>query len=208
MKTLTISLAAVLMTIAAPAYAAPIVSLPGGTAVTLGAEQRGNGPMTVAPGIILTATDKGVAGYSDRWSFDRNGEWSGTPMLGLNAQTGSFTITFDNAVAGFLAEINWASDLYDDASMTAFDAAGNAIESIALTEHTFDLVEPGYLGFGATAAPIKSISFTNSFIGIRNLSISAAAVPEPATWAMMLIGFGMMAASLRYRRAGTKVSFA
>ena len=35
-----------------------------------------------------------------------------------------------------------------------------------------------------------------------------AAVPEPATWAMMLVGFGMMGATLRYRRKSTKVSFA
>ncbi len=29
------------------------------------------------------------------------------------------------------------------------------------------------------------------------------AVPEPATWAMMLVGFGMMGASMRYRRRNT-----
>jgi hypothetical protein len=34
---------------------------------------------------------------------------------------------------------------------------------------------------------------------------SVAAVPEPATWAMMLVGFGMMGGALRYRRRGTKV---
>ncbi|RZM13176.1 MAG: PEP-CTERM sorting domain-containing protein, partial [Sphingomonas sp.] len=30
------------------------------------------------------------------------------------------------------------------------------------------------------------------------------AVPEPTTWAMMLVGFGMMGASMRYRRRSTK----
>ncbi len=34
------------------------------------------------------------------------------------------------------------------------------------------------------------------------------AVPEPATWAMMIGGFGMIGASLRYRRRKTTVSFA
>ncbi len=38
--------------------------------------------------------------------------------------------------------------------------------------------------------------------------IPAPAVPEPATWAMMLVGFGMTAASLRYVRRGTKVAIA
>jgi outer membrane lipase/esterase len=33
-------------------------------------------------------------------------------------------------------------------------------------------------------------------------------VPEPATWAMMLVGFGLLSASLRYRRRSTKISYA
>ena len=35
-----------------------------------------------------------------------------------------------------------------------------------------------------------------------------AAVPEPATWAMMLIGFGFAGAGMRYRRRQTAVAFA
>ncbi len=35
----------------------------------------------------------------------------------------------------------------------------------------------------------------------------AASVPEPGTWAMMLVGFGMTGASLRYRRRKTNVVF-
>jgi hypothetical protein len=33
-------------------------------------------------------------------------------------------------------------------------------------------------------------------------------VPEPATWAMMLVGFGMIGAASRYRRRSTKVTYA
>ena len=36
----------------------------------------------------------------------------------------------------------------------------------------------------------------------------AGAVPESATWGMMIAGFGMMGAALRSRRRSTKVSFA
>jgi hypothetical protein len=39
-------------------------------------------------------------------------------------------------------------------------------------------------------------------------SAAVAAVPEPATWGMMLLGFGMMGASMRYRRRETKVVYA
>jgi len=35
-----------------------------------------------------------------------------------------------------------------------------------------------------------------------------AAVPEPATWAMMLLGFGMMGGAIRYRRRSTTLAIA
>jgi hypothetical protein len=41
-----------------------------------------------------------------------------------------------------------------------------------------------------------------------NFSFGAAAVPEPATWAMMLVGFGMMGAAMRYRRRSTTTVYA
>lgn len=36
-----------------------------------------------------------------------------------------------------------------------------------------------------------------------NVSLDVTAVPEPATWAMMIVGFGMTGASLRHRRRRT-----
>jgi len=40
------------------------------------------------------------------------------------------------------------------------------------------------------------------------LAIATPAIPEPATWAMMLVGFGMVGAATRYRRKSVKVSLA
>jgi hypothetical protein len=40
-----------------------------------------------------------------------------------------------------------------------------------------------------------------------NIGPVAAAVPETATWAMMITGFGMMGAAMRTRRRSTKVTF-
>lgn len=36
---------------------------------------------------------------------------------------------------------------------------------------------------------------------------TVGAVPEPATWAMMLVGFGMMGAAMRYRRRNATVVY-
>jgi len=42
-----------------------------------------------------------------------------------------------------------------------------------------------------------------------NFEVAAnGAVPEPATWGMMILGFGMMGASARYRRRSSKATFA
>lgn len=40
------------------------------------------------------------------------------------------------------------------------------------------------------------------------ISFTTTAVPEPATWAMMMVGFGMIGAVARRRRAAVKVTYA
>lgn len=50
-----------------------------------------------------------------------------------------------------------------------------------------------------------SASFATS---IDNLTIGSAAVPEPATWVMMMVGFAMVGGAARYRRRGVKVTYA
>jgi hypothetical protein len=68
-----------------------------------------------------------------------------------------------------------------------------------------------YAQFVASAGEtIKSVSFSNTpandAFEVANFTVTA--VPEPGTWAMMLIGFGMVAGASRYRRRSSKVVFA
>ena len=44
--------------------------------------------------------------------------------------------------------------------------------------------------------------------GIFSLDNIVVAIPEAPTWAMMLLGFGMMGAAMRYRRRGTTSVYA
>lgn len=77
-----------------------------------------------------------------------------------------------------------------------------------------------YLGIRSTVGANDFYGFvytTNNvlkgygFETMANTTITAttmlAAVPEPATWAMMLIGFGMIGATARYRRRNTTAAF-
>ena len=42
----------------------------------------------------------------------------------------------------------------------------------------------------------------------KDLTVSSSAVPEPATWAMMILGFGMVGSAMRRRNVKTTVNFA
>ncbi|WP_375421664.1 PEPxxWA-CTERM sorting domain-containing protein [uncultured Sphingomonas sp.] len=57
----------------------------------------------------------------------------------------------------------------------------------------------------------SNTSVTCSF-GSRNpvsgFRVTPGVVPEPATWVMMLVGFGMMGASMRHRRRPTATAYA
>ncbi|MDP1027561.1 PEPxxWA-CTERM sorting domain-containing protein [Sphingomonas sp. KR1UV-12] len=54
-----------------------------------------------------------------------------------------------------------------------------------------------------------SIGTPNGLPPIATLdNVAMTAVPEPATWAMMLVGFAMVGATARYRRRSTNVAIA
>ncbi len=57
-------------------------------------------------------------------------------------------------------------------------------------------------GFASFPTPWTYVSVTYNF------EPDIAAVPEPATWAMMLVGFGMVAGATRYRRRSIKIELA
>ena len=75
-----------------------------------------------------------------------------------------------------------------------------------------------FFGFLAdSSTPISSITITSgtariSSIGqfrIGGVSRAVGAVPEPATWGMMLIGFGLIGGAMRRRtKVQRRVSFA
>lgn len=56
-------------------------------------------------------------------------------------------------------------------------------------------------GARATAAGSYKLNYT---VGIN----ADGAVPEPATWALMIVGFGTVGGAMRYRRRGVGVRFA
>ena len=104
---------------------------------------------------------------------------------------------------------------------TADDAARISLNGTAIVEATFYnggvklpsqkslYLEAGSYAYEAfTFQTVGGSYFTTSVTGgPAAVSFSAAAVPEPATWAMMLVGFALVAGASRYRRRATSIVF-
>lgn len=69
----------------------------------------------------------------------------------------------------------------------------------------------GFLGNGEVHGVLKfagtfsSISFTDTQENWHGFTVGTAAVPEPASWALMIAGFGLVGASMRRRRTTAAV---
>ncbi len=85
---------------------------------------------------------------------------------------------------------------------------GIAAGSTLWTQQTFSFVATSI----NTTVSIIGNNSGQDFIGLDNVSISGevvspGAVPEPASWAMMIMGFGMISVGLRHRQRGTKLRY-
>ena len=76
-------------------------------------------------------------------------------------------------------------------SLDGFSSINYTFQDGDATDGTYWDENYNYIGFNATS--VKA-----------NAAITASAVPEPATWAMMIVGFGAVGYSLRRQR---KVAF-
>ncbi|MEO9468872.1 PEPxxWA-CTERM sorting domain-containing protein [Parasphingorhabdus sp.] len=147
------------------------------------------------PGTILNQT--GNFGVDAR---------SGTDFLAYNDGVGTNDgrLIFSSAVSDFSI---YAGGGRGDGVFSAdfFDSANNLLGSQTVN------VTLGNYGLLSYAGPVSfvNISSDQAFWVLDDLSFNAAAVPEPATWAFMIFGFGAIGGAMRrQRKANVKVSYA
>jgi hypothetical protein len=130
----------------------------------------------INPATVTVLKDDGSAFRLDSINIaDFYGNYSG---LGKATDTVRFTFTFADG----------------SSNLVNYSIANTPFQSVTLNTLTFNL------------APLASFSFLpldGSQIQFDNITLSDAtsAVPEAATWAMMVAGFGLTGASLRRRRS-------
>ncbi|HEX2815867.1 MAG TPA: PEPxxWA-CTERM sorting domain-containing protein [Phenylobacterium sp.] len=100
---------------------------------------------------------------------------------------------FGSNVAGFTATGDF---LFDINGLTAFTNAGGTVQVGDIG---------GFVSSEGTCANDGCHNF-NPIRGITSGQVDGVAVPEPATWAMMLAGFGGLGAMMRRRRARTALA--
>jgi hypothetical protein len=140
-----------------------------------------------------------------------NGSAPGAVSLFNGGATGSFAGEFcNNGACGTIADIT--SLVIGPVSYSPFFTLTDGV-SFALTAITsIDRSKPGILSFTGTGMFSGNINgtafdatpgaFTLSTQGgnVTTFSASTVAVPEPATWALMLLGFGGIGMAMRRRR--------
>jgi hypothetical protein len=122
------------------------------------------------------------------------------------AQSGSYSFLLTSTTANFDPFLALYSGTFNPAS---------PLTNLVVANDDFTTGNSTLSGF--TYALLASSNYTAVITGFNNadfgtyaLTISTAAeaaIPEPATWALMLVGFGAVGASARYRRRGTAVRF-
>lgn len=155
-------------------------------------------------------TNGGIA-YWDSPNWDGTaGRPSGSDIVALNS-AGTKTITFSTAVAeAYVAIMSWNGQSNVTFS-NAFTQEGwvrgcgywgcGVLTNVTATSFTSNGESHGLLKF---AGPITSLTFTESNNeNWHGIQVGITAVPEPSTWALLILGFGAVGGAMRQRRRAT-----
>lgn len=136
-----------------------------------------------------------------------NSSPSGTKYLSVLGG-GVAEISFGPNIVGF--QFDWGSiDSYNKLTITSsvgthvvipgtasFPNAANGNQFQPGTNGLFNVVGTA----GETFSKIRLESINSNSFEIDNLAVKAGVVPEPASWALLIAGFGLVGASLRRQR--------
>ncbi len=121
-----------------------------------------------------------------------------------------YTLTFEWAGASWFTTPSTTTHAFD----VTFGGVTQSTDTLTVAPQGFSGWQKASMNFTATGAQ-QTLSFLSQGTPnglpptnlLDNVSLTAA-VPEPATWAMMMVGFAMVGAASRYRRRSVKAALA
>ena len=218
MKKLTLAAAAALL-VCAPVSAQTIAGLFNTGTDSNNLALVGGDGVTDPHYLIAASTSPGFAGNQAVTYFnsayaanDANSRWisiSGTGNPGSNTTT--YRLTFDLTGFDFLSALitgNWGVDntgailLNGSATSNTLPVftAGNFSSLHAFSVNSGFVAGINTLDFVVTDLGAPTALRVDDISGTATLLAANGAVPEPGTWAMMLLGFGAIGFSMRHRR--------
>ena len=163
-------------------------------------------------GSVTFNGSSGLQSNGSAWGFQTAPDGAQTAFIQSNGGPGgSISIALPSLVAGQQYSISFALAKRPGYDLNPLTVSIGGLSTTYTTpteawkSYSFNFTSDG------TATPLvfqaASTQPTDTSVGLDNIAVSA--VPEPATWAMLLLGFGMIGFAMRKRsNVRTTVSYA
>ena len=208
-KILAVS-ALALMTVAGSAQAAPVITFTNGS----GALAAGMGVFqnfdSLAPGSSIGPNAYAV-NTSNNLTFRPT--YGSTGNFGAVLDGGSYMVAFDptnmfSFVLGSLDSFNVLTLSFTDGTSSTYTGGQITADNSYNSGSRTDADTNGRVTYTVSSGPsINGATFRSSGGNSFEFDNLAAAVPEPAAWGMMILGFGLVGGAMR-RRPSTKLRLA
>lgn len=164
--------------------------------------------VALATSVVSSAANAAVV-FNVSGTFNTGGTLTGT----FTTNDAVTQVTGLNLISS--ANGSFQETIYSDLSTIDFQGLPNAFR-LTITQSPVKQLQLAFTtplttagaAFGGNSFEAQQIIGAGNRLLTGTAARAVAAVPEPATWAMMMVGFGMVGAASRYRRRGARVTYA